>query len=194
MPLLTPRPSCAPPAAARRALPRSGACGAGLLALASLAGCADQGEKFAPPCPVPSIPRDFNEVQRYRGAGRDLTDLVLQGRITAVNGACTRDGPETVVVTISTSMELTRGPAARERTAQVEYFVAVSLGTETILDKQVYPVKVEFPPNTDRLRLTGDEVELRLPVSAKRPSTAYRVSVGFQLTPAELERNRARAP
>ena len=62
-----------------------------------------------------------------------------------------------------------------------------------MLDKQVYPLRADFPENTDRLRLAGDSVDLRLPVTAQKTAAAYQVTVGFQLTPAELAFNRARA-
>ena len=162
-------------------------------ALLALAGCSGSGtEQFAPPCPVPSIPRDFGDLHRFRGNGRDLTDSVLEGRITGLDGSCTRDGAATTVATISVGLELTRGPAAPGRTADVPYFVAVSEG-DRIIDKQVYTLHAEFPANTDRLRLAGDQVELRLPVTPQKTAAAYRVSVGFQLTPAELEVNRSRS-
>lgn len=164
-----------------------------LMALLGLSACGGgTDDAFAPPCPAPSIPRDFNDLHRFRGAGRDLVDSVLEGRITGVSGSCTRDGRDTTVVTVAVSMELIRGPAATSRTANVAYFVAVSQG-EAILDKRVFRLNAEFPSNTDRVRLSGDEVELRLPVTATKTAAAYRVTVGFEVTPLELEANRRAA-
>jgi hypothetical protein len=160
--------------------------------LLALTGCGGNGsEQFAPPCPVPSIPRDFGDLHRFRGNGRDLTDSVLEGRITGLDGSCTRGGAGITVATISVGIDLTRGPAASGRSADLSYFVAVSEG-EQIIDKQVYTLHAEFPANTDRLRLAGDQVELRLPVTPEKTAAAYRVSVGFQLSPAELDVNRNR--
>ena len=160
--------------------------------LATLAGCGQTPvDAFAPPCPVPSIPRDFNDLHRFRGSGRDITDTALTGRITGVNGSCKRDGAGAVVADISVGIELIRGPALSGRTADVAYFVAVSEG-DRILDKQVFKLHAEFPENTERLRLTGDDVQLRVPVTPKKPASAYRISVGFDVTPAELEFNRQR--
>lgn len=162
------------------------------LMLPLLAGCGSPGlDSFAPACPKPSIPRDFNDLSRYRGAGRDLVDTVLEGRITGVSGTCKQDGGGAVLATVSVGIELTRGPAARGRVAELAYFVAVSEG-ERILDKRVFKLRAEFPANTDRLRLSGDDVELRLPVTATKTAAAYTVLVGFQLTPAELAANRSR--
>lgn len=157
-----------------------------------LAACGNgDDDAFAPPCPSSAILRDAADLQRYRGSGRDLTDRVLIGRITGLKGACKRDGAGVVDTTVSVGLELTRGPAAPGRRADVAYFVAVTDG-DRILDRQVFPLRAEFPPNTDRLSLIGDEVDLRLPVSAKKTAAAYKIWVGFVLTPIEAEANRPR--
>ncbi|MDT7953076.1 MAG: hypothetical protein RQ966_16355 [Acetobacteraceae bacterium] len=165
---------------------------AGLGLIALLAGCGgESGAQFAPVCPRPAILGDAGDLQRFRGQGRDFLDTTLQGRITSINGSCTQDGSRAVVATVSVGMELTRGPAAVGRAADVAFFVAVSQG-DRVLDKQVYTLRVVFPENTDRLRLTGDSVDLRLPVSPTMKADTYQVTAGFQLTPEELAENRKR--
>jgi len=164
---------------------------AAVTVLPLLASCGTEAGSFAPPCPRPSILRDANDLHRYRGAGRDITDSVLEGRITDISGSCKRDGADAVATTVNVGIELTRGPAATSRVADIAYFVAVSEG-ERVLDKQVYQLRAEFPENTDRVRLSGDSVDLRLPVTDKKTAAAYTVTVGFQLSPAELQVNRAR--
>ena len=108
-----------------------------------------------------------------------------------MNGTCTRDGERTTVATVIAGIQLTRGPAANSPVADIAYYVAVSEG-DRILDKRTFTSRAEFPPNTDVLRLGGEEVELRLPVTPTKSAVAYRISVGFQLTPAELALNRGR--
>ena len=148
-------------------------------------------DRFPPPCPQTVINRDAADLNRFNGPGRDLTDLVLSGRITALNGTCTRTRNTLTTVSMSVSLELTRGPAARGRAANVAYFVAVSLNDQ-ILDKRVFSFRPEFASNSDRLQLTGDAVELALPVNSNRTAAAYKVTTGFQLTPEELATNRMR--
>ena len=170
----------------------------GRLAAVGLAGLVvgcggESGPKVPPACPRPAILRDANDLQRFRGngSGRDFLDTTLQGRITSINGSCTQDGSRAVVATVNVGIELSRGPAATGRTAEVAFFVAVSQG-ERVLDKQVYTLQAVFPENTDRLRLTGDSIDLRLPVSPTMKADSYQVTAGFQLTPEELEANRRR--
>ena len=165
-----------------------------LLLTLTLGACGDYvvGERFPPPCPAAGLVRDVADLTRYRGAGRDITDQVLTARLTGLSGRCQRDGSDVVVATVTVGVDLTRGPAAPSRNADIAYFVAVVDG-EKILEKQVFTLTAEFPSNTDRLRLTGDEVELHLPVTPKRSAAVYRIEVGLQLTAAELERNRAQS-
>ena len=157
-----------------------------------LAGCSDSGvQKFAPACPVTGILRDGADITRFRAAGTDLTDMVVDGRVTGLSGKCSLDDSTHLRTVISVSMELTRGPAAVGRQTDVTYFLSVSRG-DTILDKQDYTFNVQFPRNAERLRLRGDQIELVLPVDAKLPGSAYSVLVGFQLTPDQLAFNRRR--
>ena len=155
-----------------------------------LTGCGPNVERFPPPCPQTVINRDAADLNRFRGTGRDLTDLVVSGRITGLNGTCTRTSNTVTTVSMSVNLELTRGPAARGATTSVSYFVAVSLNDQ-ILDKRVFGFQPEFASNSDRLRLTGNVVELALPVNANRTAASYKVTAGFQLTPDELATNRA---
>src|SRR3954451_25477107 len=144
----------------------------GSLTLPLLAGCGGDENRFAPPCPLPAILRDANDLFRYRGAGRDITDSVLEGHITSINGSCKRDGANAVAATVNVGIDLIRGPAATSRVANVAYFVAVTDG-DRLLDKQVYQLRAEFPENTDRLRLAGDSVDLRLPVTTQKTAASY---------------------
>jgi hypothetical protein len=145
-------------------------------------------------CPRVSTPSDTGDVVRFRTPdSRDLTDLVLAARITALSGSCTLVNRQTAVqVTLNMGVEVTRGPAAPGRNVQLPYFVAVTTANEEILDKAVYSLAVEFPANTQRARMRGEEIRLTLPVSAENPAGAYRVFVGFQLTEPELALNRSR--
>jgi hypothetical protein len=158
-----------------------------LPALAVLASCAPAQDQFAPTCPQASLLPQAADVTRYRvGAGHDLTDLVLRGRVVNIDGKC-KPGPNNHLLdaTVKVTMELTRGPAAPGRTTAVTYFVAVSEG-DRILDKHVYSNQVTFPANIDQLWLVSDPVFMRLPISPQMSGAAYTVWAGFQLSPAEM--------
>ena len=117
--------------------------------------------------------------------------MVVDGRITGLNGKCSLDDLTHLHTVISVSMDLSRGPAMEGRQADVTYFLSVSRG-DAILDKRDYTFNVEFPRNSERVRLVGDQIDLVLPINDKLTGAAYSVLVGFQLTPDELAFNRRR--
>ena len=162
-----------------------------LVLLAALSGCTEptDEEKFTPACPRLALLADAGDVVRYKGDGRDVTDLVLDGRIVAVPAECKHGDRGFVTTNMKVRATLTRGPAATSRDAALTYFVTVTEG-DKILDQQDYPISASFPPNVDRVALEGQEITLNFPVSAKKKANAYQVYVGFRLTPEELAYNR----
>jgi len=161
-----------------------------LAAAAALGGCGGTGDEFAPRCPNVAILSDAADLARYRGEHQDLTDMVLSGRITGLSGSCKRARKgATVLTTVNIGLELTRGPAAPGRIASAAYFVALTRG-DTIIAKQVFPLRAEFPSNTERVSLKGDQVEVPVPNRGSDGAAAYRILVGFELTPQELATNR----
>jgi hypothetical protein len=162
----------------------------GAVLLAALAGCGPGRNEFAPACPRASLVGPLADLTRYRPGGRDLTDLVLQGRVVTVSGVCKPgETASQLNVAVRVGAELMRGPALQGQSAQVQIFVAV-VDNGTILDKKIYPVQFVFPPNVDRGTVVLDEVDMVMPISPKKSGAAYTIETGFQLTPEELEANR----
>lgn len=143
-------------------------------------------------CPEIGGTAETSDLRRYRGAGRDLTDLVVEAKLTAVSGRCEPLGRrrEGVRVALAPSIEVMRGPAASGRTLSVPYFVAVADPTGRIPAKQVFEIAVEFPANRSRLRLSGEEVTVDLPLRPGERASDYTVLVGLQLSEEELATNR----
>lgn len=180
--------SCRLPRRARRA-----GFAAALALAGGLTGCGFT-DKFPPACPRTSIVAGAADLQRFRPetSGQDLTDLVLNGRITAIAGQCQRSAEDVLEVAVAVRLDLTRGPASTSRVEQVPFFVAVAQG-DSILDKRLFQVQAKFPANTDRLRIDSDEIHLSLPITRQKSGAAYDLLVGFQLTPDELATNRRRS-
>jgi len=164
-----------------------------VLLLPILAGCGPRTNEFPPPCPNPAFLRDLSDLVRYRpgAAGRDLTDLVVRARLTALRGRCEQSSPNTLDTLVEVNMELFRGPAMQGRRVQIPIFLAV-LDGDAIVNKQVFPVDFEFPDNLDRATISTPPVALGLPVSPQKSGAAYGLIAGFQLTDDELATNRRR--
>jgi hypothetical protein len=163
---------------------------AGALLLAGLAaGCGPHDDQFPPACPGLSLVPGAGEITRFAGTGRDPGDMVLHAQITAVPAKCERDGAASVKSTLHIEADLTRGVAASAATPPVTYFVAVSESGK-VLREHDFPLAAQFPPNSDRMTVKGDDLELLVPVSATKSAAAYHIYVGFRLSHDDLTYNR----
>jgi hypothetical protein len=171
---------------------------AGLLPALLLAGCGyEDTSRFAPECPRVAVLADAADVTEFRpsaAGGHDLTDMVLDGRITGLSGKCARASETLLSTHVVLSMSFSRGPGAVAREVDVPYFLGVFEGDSDILDKKIFPVHVVFPPNVDRVVLDTQDVELTLPISHVKSGAVYTVRAGFQLSPEQLAFNRRRGP
>lgn len=146
-------------------------------------------------CPQLSLPADVADLTRHLpGAPPDLSTLVLDVRVSAVDGDCRRGRRDQSVETaIGLRMQVDRGPAATARVAQIPWFIAV-LDGERVLSRQTYTMPVAFAPNTTRAEVATQRVDVSFPVTPGRRVQDLRVLVGLLLTPEELELNRRRGP
>jgi hypothetical protein len=163
---------------------------------ALLAGCGPGKNEFAPPCPRPSFVQGLSDLTRYRpnSSGQDLTEMLIQGRLVSLKGECKLADKKSLLVEVTVTMqaEFLRGPAMPAGSADVPVFLAVTDG-DTVLDKQIFPVRVTFPPNVDRVVMTSPEVMMVLPTTAEKSPAAFGIVAGFQLTTDELAASRHRA-
>ena len=65
------------------------------------------------------------------GPGRDLTDVVMEAKITVFDGFCDadleRDGNGEIQVELTLLIEASRGPANQDGAGQLAYFVALAI-------------------------------------------------------------------
>ncbi|MEA2768193.1 MAG: hypothetical protein QOD93_1155 [Acetobacteraceae bacterium] len=164
----------------------------GVVLLTPLFGCGPERNAFAPLCPVPRLIPSLADVTRYGGPGpaHDVTDLILQARVVAVNGSCEPgDDKSKLPAKVQVSISIQRGPAMKGRDADVPVFLAVTEG-DAVRDKKVFALHLTFPPNVDRLTITSPDIDMDLPVTSEKSGAAYSIIAGFQLTPDELAANR----
>lgn len=148
------------------------------------------------PCPPVRIDKTASTLTQFRpDGGRDLTDMTLQAELVGYQGTCQYDDDDRVVeVEVTLAFTAVLGPGARAREQSFRYFVAIPRYFPNPVGKRVFDARLVFPDNTDRIRYVGEELRLRLPLDLGESGAAYPVYLGFQLTPEELEYNRAQRP
>lgn len=168
-----------------------------LLAVLGLVGCSAGArlEDEPPPCPRVSFLSEAATLTRFRpGQGRDITDLELAAELTGYHGSCDYDKrSNSMLVTLQFNMTAQRGPAAQGRNAELSYFIAMPTFFPEPKAKQVLPVSLAFPDNTDRVRYTDGEVTITFPIKDVKEMARYEIFAGFQLTQQEVDYNRDKA-
>ena len=170
-----------------------GGCGAVDGIKSSIFGAGD----FAPPCPTVAILSDAQSLANFRpGVGRDLTDITFNARFIDVISSCVYKQKDeqflAVDVKIQAVFDAERGPADRSRSAAFKYFVAIPQFYPNPQGRSEFAMKVNFPSNRSKLRISDAPVTINIPINAQRSGTNYDVYVGFVLDKSQIELNRKR--
>src|ERR1700709_2224719 len=83
-----------------------------MAAAAGVSACGAPASQFPPVCPTSGLLPDAADITQFRGAGTDITDMVVDGRITGLGGKCTLDDPKHLRTQLTVNLDLTRGPAS----------------------------------------------------------------------------------
>lgn len=165
-------------------------------------------------CPSVRVLKDAARYARFRpGDGRDLTDLEVEAEIANLSYSCdyqdegafvyealfdeyegiTPGTATGVVVEMQLRLAARRGPAGGTQPVErLPYFVAVLGPDMSVIDKQIFTAGVRLPGGPGATASTGpEEVELQLPIFGELRGWEYSVVVGFQLTPEQLDYQRA---
>ncbi len=162
---------------------------AACLPLLVLSGCDNNPDETAAQCPKFSLLPHYDgaTLLRYTARGTDLTDLVLNGRITDVKGDCIGVlGAKDVKAKAHVIMVFTRGPAAPGPDTEVRYGMGIIKKGEVLGEPKVFTQHVVFPPNVNTIQVEGQEVDFDFPTPHGLSGPDYQVYVYFQLTPQEL--------
>lgn len=167
---------------------------ASVLAAALLGACAP--DRTVPPCPNVRVDSATANVTQFRaGPGREVGDIVYQAEIVNYEGSCTQDltndeGEAEVEMEIEFAMAT--GAASTGGDIPLFYFVALPQLFPDPAGKQIFEVRRESRAGASKAERWTERVTLTLPVTKARPSAAYDIYVGFQLTDEQLAFNRTR--
>jgi hypothetical protein len=160
------------------------------LACLGLAACHSDPNEEAVQCPKPYLLPEASHFTHYDGRGTDLSNLVLNVRLTDVEGACLgKLGEKQENAHAHAVMVVSRGPAAQSAEADIPYKIGVMRAGQ-IIDEKGFVAHVTFPPNVTTLQVTGQEIPMLLPTGKNVTGPDYHLYFWLDLTPAELEANR----
>jgi hypothetical protein len=144
--------------------------------------------EIPPPCPRAVVGEGAGRLTRFDGNGKDATNVRFEAEIGELSGTCIYDDTE-ISVDMQIQILASRGPAATEEGANVNYFVAVTRTDKTILAREAFDVVIELSGNQTRNEII-DEIEQIIPIPEGYSGANLVIVVGFEMTPEELEFNR----
>ncbi|WP_419903599.1 hypothetical protein [Kiloniella sp.] len=163
-----------------------------VVTLFGLAGCGIiEPEKAPPACPEIIVLKEAQEMTRFQGNGRDLTDVTFEASINNFVGGCKLD-EETgrlhnqVVV----RFELNQGPAS-DGGAQFNYFVAVATQDRKILSRESFSLVAPFEGNRTSVAIV-DNIYPSITLGRGDTGEDYIIFIGFELSRSELYYNRTK--
>ncbi len=148
----------------------------------------------APPraevCPVVSFIGGLDKVTVLgEQGGADLANVLYSAELTQLEAVCTfkRKGAE---VSAEFLLIADRGLGDRERVARPTYFVAITDPQGNVMAKEIFQAEIPFNDNRRRVG-RKEEIEPFIPYQGSDGDfTGYRVLIGFQLTPEQVEFNK----
>ena len=148
------------------------------------------GERNAGPCPRAFALYDAARIVEFRGE-ESFDTVGFTGEISKVRSLCRYVGERPITGDIEIDMNFGRGPAAAgQSTATYQYFVAVTRKNLAVIEKQVFPITVDFPEGVDRVSVTETIDQYVIPRAT--PTTSgenFEIIIGFEVTPEQREFN-----
>ena len=143
------------------------------------------------PCPVAATISDVERIAEIHGADT-YANVGFTGQIDGVKGYCRYVGDDPIDMNIDVDFSLGRGPKAEGDHKEYRYFVAVMRRDSVVLAKKYFTLDAKFGKGQTVVRRRENVGGIIIPRAAETISgTNFEIIVGFDLTPEELEFNRA---
>ena len=176
---------------ARRRARRAAALLLAAFATGSLAAC----ETFATgtylTCPGVAILAGTELITRFgEGPGRSVADIAVEAGIDGLSATC-QYSRERVQTEVAFDVTARHGASPSAAFVDLPYFIAVFDAEGGLLAKQVFAIRLEFPPGEVEAG-RRERVAQTIYLAPNQQARAFEILIGFQLTPEELETNLAR--
>jgi hypothetical protein len=143
------------------------------------------------PCPMAASLYEASRLVKLDGPERH-ENVAVSAEIEGVSGFCRYTGDNPITMSIDIDLALARGPKATGDTQTYNYWVAVARRDRAVLGKEAFSVEVKFPRGENVVRRRERVEGIVIPRASETVSgTNFEVLVGFDLSPEQLEFNRA---
>lgn len=161
-----------------------------LVAASALSACTVTTEL---PCPATKILRDASQVTHFApGQAPNPKAVQYVGEVAETKISCSYDPRtyERLDVALGVKFAAERNPAMPVDAAELRYFVAIVNLEGKVLAKKEFPLRLVFPRGSNRVSKV-EEIDQTIPLTYPQNGGSLQIWVGFQLSDAELQYNRA---
>lgn len=149
-------------------------------------------ERNAGPCPQAFALYDAVRVVNFEGGQQTLDAVGFTAEIQSVRSLCTYRDDRPIKADLEIDFGFGRGPAAVGREHTYTYWVAVTRTDRQVITKESFPITVRFDRDEERTFRRERIEQITIPRASETVSgTNFEIVVGFEVTPAQLEFNRA---
>jgi len=165
----------------------------GCSTVSSLGDALDSPPPNAGPCPSAFALYDAHRLVQFAPGTEELfANVGFTGEILNVRSNCSYYDDRPILANLEIEMGFGRGPAAGGLEHTYEYFVAVTRSNLGIIEKEIYPLRVRFDSDEDRVFVTETIDAILIPrANADTAGTNFEILVGFELSDEELAYNRS---
>jgi hypothetical protein len=151
---------------------------------------------YAKPCPAAVALADTASLTAFpNGTAPDPSHALYSVRITNVTTDCDFDKKfESADSSLDVTFIASRAPNGAPLDASVPYFVAVTGEGGKILTRQSFTVKFHFDPGEATTTFKDNVASITINVAREKHPWDYQLTVGLQLTKAQLDYNRTVGP
>ena len=144
------------------------------------------------PCPAAGSLYEAQRIIELNGEGEQYSDIAYTGEINGVRLFCRYVEDDPIEAQIEIDFAFGKGAAGISDQHQYQYFVAITRTNRAVIDKQVFPINVQFPKNGTTAEKTETIGRVVIPRADSTISGAnFEILVGFELTPEQKAFNEA---
>ena len=145
------------------------------------------------PCPLMGVLYDTSRMVQFAAPNAErYANIAFTGEMEGVNGLCRYVDADPITMNLDINMEFGKGPASTTDHRVYRYWVAVARRGRVPIAKQYFDVDVRFPRGQAVVSHTEHIQRIVIPRANRDVSGEnFEILVGFDLTPEQLEFNRA---
>ena len=140
----------------------------------------------AGPCPAAGSLYEAQRIVVLEDNKPSFNSIEFTGEVTGVELFCRYINDNPIDAQIDLELAFGRGPAATASEYTYNVFVAVTRTNRTVIDKQVFPIRVKFDSGQDVAFKQETIARITIPRADSSVSGAnFEILVGFDLTPEQ---------